>query len=295
MNTKLTSKLCLGTVQFGLDYGIASRKKSIDKKSAFEILKHACNVGINTLDTAYSYGESEEIIGEFTKISGNCLNIVSKLPRSNIFDDKDIDQLFYTSLKRLRTNKIYGYLIHNFDDFLESTSVWNALKRLKKKGVVENIGFSLYSPQELEVLFDKKVNFDIIQIPYSVFDRRFETYFKRLKTDNVKIYVRSVFLQGLAFLDSRTIPENLIKARDYMEALRSIALMNNISVNGLCLSFPLLNSWIDKVVIGVDNLTQLKRNLVDIDIDKVRSIYAGLNDLIMEREDILLPYRWAKK
>ncbi len=58
-NTNLLSKISLGTVQFGMDYGIANVRGKVDKEEVFKIMDLASSKKIGFLDTAYSYGESE--------------------------------------------------------------------------------------------------------------------------------------------------------------------------------------------------------------------------------------------
>lgn len=292
IENELTKRLCLGTVQFGLDYGIANEGRKVEKGEVFEILKYAYNKGINNLDTAFSYGESENLIGEFVNKSKLNFKVISKLPSLSKFDNEEgIKKIFYKSLTHLNRKDLYGYLIHKFDNFLKYDILWDILEDLKKRGYIEKIGFSLYSPRELEVLLDKRINFDIIQLPYSIFDRRFEKYFKLLKENSIEVYARSVFLQGLVFLKPDDLARSLSGASKCVYKANDLARKNDISINALCLNFALLNTNIDKVIIGVDSLEHLKENIEDVNlIQKVRNIYDKLDSLNIEDEKILLPY-----
>ena len=205
-------RLSLGTVQFGMPYGISNRTGRIPKEEAFKILQYAHENGIDTLDTAYSYGESEERIGDFIAASGRNFNIVSKAPHLDKHGVSDIEGYCLETLKRLRKKNIYGYLIHKFDDIVRHKNQWSKLESLKRKGLVRKIGVSLYNPQDLEYLLSNDTRIDIIQFPYSVFDRRFEGYFALLKEKNIEIHVRSVFLQGFVFLKPDDLPSSLTKA-----------------------------------------------------------------------------------
>ena len=60
-----TKKLAIGTVQFGMNYGIANNSGKINYNEAKSILEYAENVGADTLDTAIIYGDSESTLGEF--------------------------------------------------------------------------------------------------------------------------------------------------------------------------------------------------------------------------------------
>ncbi|MCK5013478.1 MAG: aldo/keto reductase [Candidatus Omnitrophica bacterium] len=290
----MISKISLGTVQFGQDYGIANTTGKVSKKEVFEILDHANHVGISYLDTAYSYGDSELIIGEYLKENPSEFKIVSKLPSMELFNLGKVEESLEESLRRIGLKRIYGYLVHQFSDILINDDIWNSLVRLKDDGRIEKIGFSLYSPDELECLLKNELDFDIIQIPYSVFDRRFEGYFDMLKEREIEIQVRSVFLQGLAFLSSEHLTGSLQEARPQLEKLQQIAEIRKISVEALCLNFVLLSPHIDKVIIGVDCLAHFENNVVSLNlIGQVRNVYGQLSAIAIQNENTLLPYKWA--
>ncbi|MFA5410259.1 MAG: aldo/keto reductase [Candidatus Omnitrophota bacterium] len=293
MINNLVKKMCLGTAQFGLNYGIANRGGRVSKVEAFKILESASRRGINTLDTAYAYGQSENIVGKFRMRNNNNLKIISKLPGINKFDKLRVEDLFYTSLSRLKISKIYGYLIHEFDDFLKYENIWGILEKLKKQGLIQKIGFSLYRPEELKTIIKNKVNFDIIQFPYSIFDRRFDRYLNVLKEKGIEVHARSLFLQGLVFLRPAGLPKKLIKAKVFIKKLHRIAAQEAISIDALCLNFALLNPSVDKVIFGVDNLAQLETNIRDINmVARVKNIYHKLKKLSIGDERILLPNGW---
>jgi len=294
----MLNKLVLGTVQFGQKYGIANKRGKIPKDEVLRILEYACNLGITILDTAHLYGKSEQILGECIKKAKSDFKLISKLAPSSELNYKKVKDIVCKSIHRLERKNVYGYLIHEqeSEDFMESVKLWNILVKLKKKRLVKKIGFSLYKPEELELIFEKAKDCDIVQIPYSIFDRRFGNYLKILKENNIEIHVRSIFLQGLVFLNPKNLPVNLIRAKPYIEKLQNLALENNIAINTLCLDFVLLNPSVDKVVIGVDSLEHLKKDIKAIGlIEKVRSIYNELEKLNIEDKDIILPYRWSEE
>lgn len=291
----MLDKIALGTVQFGIAYGISNKIGMVPEEEVAGILEYAHRKGINTLDTAYSYGETEKIIGEFISKSGKNFNIISKLPDLNFSDKADIEKHFFETLKKLQQQKIYGYLVHKFGNILKDKALLSKLESLKKKKLIQKIGASLYKTEELQYLLDNNMPFDMLQIPYSIFDRRFENYLGLLKKNNVEVHVRSVFLQGLVFLKPGNLPANLIDAGEYITKLQNLASGHGISISSLCLNFALLNTYIDKVIIGVDSLAHLKKNIEDTClIEKVRNMRGVLNDLHIKDEDIILPYKWGK-
>ena len=102
-------KLVLGTVQFGLQYGVNSAGRP-SEETVKGILAEAAKGGIDTLDTSSAYGNSEEILGEcITPEEG--FKIISKYPKGVT----PVAEMFNGSLKRLKVDKLYGYLLHHFD------------------------------------------------------------------------------------------------------------------------------------------------------------------------------------
>lgn len=291
MDKKLTRRLCLGTAQLGMDYGIANKKGRLSKDEVFEILENCRNYGIDTLDTAYEYGDSEEVIGNYISVSKYDFKIISKMPKDL---DKDQDPVVYCeeTAGRLKVDKFYGYLLRS-SYVSRYDELYKGLSALKKDGLIRKIGISLYTTDAIERILKSDLPLDIIQVPYNVFDQRFERYFPLLKKRNVEIYTRSVFLQGLFFLDEARIARDFGAANKAVMKLRDISDKENIPVSGLCLCFVLLNSNIDKVIIGVDSAAQLKENVHVLEyIDHVRQIYSDLKSLELEKEEIILPYNW---
>jgi len=290
----MIAKMSLGTVQFGQDYGIANTRGKVQKSEVFEILDYAHSVGIDCLDTAFAYGESESVIGEYWKEKHDRFKIVSKLPPFDQYKPGKVEEVFEQSLKRLGAQRLYGYLVHQFHDLQINSPLWRDLEGLKKNGRVKKIGVSLYSPDELFFLLEKEIELDIIQVPYSIFDRRFEKHFELLNKKGVEIQVRSVFLQGLAFLGLDDLSSFFQPARPQLENLRRITAEQKIPVEAVCLNFVLSNSYINKVIIGVDSLTHLKNNLASISfMNSFKEIYDQLSGVRIEHEEILLPYKWS--
>ncbi len=289
-------KLALGTAQFGLDYGINNKKGKVPKTEVFKILKTAFDHGVTVLDTAYGYGESEKVIGEFISEFGSPFHVISKSPSLDQNGLRGMENKFYESLERLNLKRISGYLIHQFKDYQDHPEMWDLLERLKQKGLINNIGFSLYLTQDLETILRNSLNVDMIQIPYSLFDRRFESFFSKLKQRGTKIFARSVFLQGLVFLQPNDLPSHLRKARATLEKLKKMTTSWDVPINALCLNFALFNPYVDYVIIGVDHLRHFKKNLEDQKyLEKLRDLKPQMDPLKIEDEDLLLPYQWGKK
>lgn len=274
----LNKKIVLGTVQFGCQYGINSAGRP-DEIEVGKILREAKLSGINTLDTSSAYGNAEEVLGVCCT---NGFKVISKYPKCR----ESVFERFNSSLGRIKTDKLYGYLLHHFDVYKEDQSVWNAFLKLRDEGRVEKIGFSLYQPEELELLLDRKVDFSLLQVPYNLFDRKFEPYLKELHDRGVEIHVRSTFLQGLFFMKRNMLPEKLSPLRPYLTELDEYAINTGLSIVQLALNYNLQNPYIDGVLIGVDNVQQLQNNIESIS-DVVVCI-----DIDVKEKELLNPINW---
>ena len=286
----MTDRLCLGTAQFGMPYGIANKTGKPSGSKVFEILEYAYKVGIRTIDTASEYGDSESMIGEYVSTHKADFKVIAKMPAAK--NDFAIEEDFKAGLKKLGQPRIYGYLVRSAV-LGEYRKIRKYLERLREKHLIEKVGLSLYKTDELDRLLDSKQPFDIIQVPYNVFDQRFDGYFPVLKEMGVEIYSRSVFLQGLFFLGEDRISESFTAASTVMTKLRRLSAEKDISVPALCLCFAALNRGIDKIIIGVDSPEQIKENIGSLrNIDRVKNLYDELKSLKLEDEEILLPYNW---
>ncbi|MDP2928870.1 MAG: aldo/keto reductase [Candidatus Omnitrophota bacterium] len=293
MNRELTDRLCLGTAQFGLNYGIANKNGKITRGEVYRILDYAHDSGIRYLDTAFLYGDSENIIGDFISQSGKEFKVISKMPPMNGKSAFAIEEYCVEILSRLKRSEIYGCLVHKFDDVVNNKDLWSKLESLKKKGMFCIIGFSLYKIEELKYLLNNNIRFDIIQVPYNIFDQRFEECLPVLKKMKTGIYSRSVFLQGLFFLETDRIDRDFRSAKEALGKLHDISAHYEIPLNALCLCFVLSDLSIDKVVIGVDSMKHLKENLDSLEhYDKTRDIREELRLLKFHDEKVILPCNW---
>lgn len=279
---KNIDKLVLGTVQFGCQYGINSAGRP-SREMVSEILAEANKAGITKLDTSSAYGDSEQVLGECIP-SGAKFEIVSKLPKGI----GPINDAIDGSLNRLRSRKLYGYLLHHFELYKDTPSLWDDFKRLKEEGKVGKIGFSLYSPQELELILQNNVQFDLLQVPHNIFDKKFDPYLKELADAGIEIHVRSTFLQGLFFKDRETLPEKMMPLKKYLLELDDYSKEQGISISELALNYNIQNPYIHGVLIGVDDVEQLKMNIDSISEKKVNL------DITVKEQELLNPINWNK-
>lgn len=282
------SKIALGTVQFGTNYGINNSCGQVTKEEVATILRIASEGGIKTLDTSSAYGTSEQALGEALEKTGLQFNIVSKYPKSEV----GVHETFMKSLKNLGVDSLYGYLVHHFDFYQEHPIIFDDMRRLKDEGRIQKIGFSLYNPQQLQYLLDRNVKFDIIQFPYNIFDRQFEPWMSILKEYGVEVHTRSAFLQGLFFKDVNTIEGKLKPMCPYLVRLHDYCKQHDITVEQMAFGYVLSNEAVDGALIGVDNHQQLERNLdvfrfqlMEEDIDFICSIE-------IKEKELLNPVNW---
>ncbi len=300
----IENKLCLGTAQFGFKYGINNKAGQPSKQEVFEMLDYAREYGINCFDTAVAYGEAEEILGEYVNLRklGKNISIISKL-KPNTIDEQSKDnrkvvrEQIENSLKKLNIEVLESYLLHTPTNFYNE-SVIEELLKCKKDGLIKNIGVSIYETKHaIDVVSSKKV--DCIQIPYSVFDQRLNNteFFKIAKKNNVKVFARSAFIQGLILMREKDIPENLKITKDYLKVFDEIIKDHKLSRVEAALLFSYNNPNIDYVVFGVDNLKQLKQNvkIVNKNINFQKCMNELLNNFKNVEKNIIIPSLWAKK
>lgn len=287
------SKIAVGTVQFGLNYGINNNTGILDDQNLKELLVSANLNGIDTLDTAYNYGKSEERLGKLLQTIPEKFNIISKAPQNT--DSKNIYAYFNESITRLHVNSLYGYMLHNFDDYRNDRNIVLALNSFKEKELVKKIGFSLYYPKQLEQLFNENIEFDLLQIPYNIADRRFEPYFTELKNRDIEVHTRSVFLQGLFFMENTNLPAKLTPFSPLIKKLNIVSKRISESIEEILLNFVLQKKTIDKVVLGVDNTIQLNKNIKasenKLTQEELKLIELELIDIKIPPE-LLIPSNW---
>lgn len=276
-------------------YGIANRSGQVTISAAKEILMFADKYEIDTVDTAIAYGESEACLGQ---IGVKQYRVVTKLPPipDNGSDIQAwIEREVSESLARLKVASLYGLLLHRPLQLLESrgSTIFQALLSLKKLGIAKKIGVSVYSPLELDLLI-KKYRFDIVQMPFNLFDRRFLTsgWLQRLRAEEVEVHSRSTFLQGLLLMPISEIPAEFSAWGSLFEKWGSW-LKSNSGVSALqaSLSYPLSYSEIDRVIVGVDSSFQLMQVLGAA----LRSEMFTFPDLLCEDEKLVNPSNWLSR
>lgn len=283
------NKIALGSVQFGVKYGINNKTGVLSDKEVYKILNTAKNAGIDLIDTAHGYGDAEKKIGNFPE---NEFRIISKLPFINDnYDSKWVERNIDDSLRELKADKLYGVLLHRSSDLLLDFGkrLYADLLMLKDKGKIDKIGISVYETSELESLIPY-YKFDVVQAPLNIFDRRLinSGWLKKLKQLDVEVHVRSIFLQGLLLMKPENRPKKFKRWDLLFKQYDEWLLINNLNPIEACIIFALSINEIDKVIVGVDNLTQLEE-ILSIEL---RKKVAFPKNLSSNDTDLLNPLSW---
>ncbi len=286
------SKLILGTVQFGLQYGVNNQKGIPSTNEIKRILDFAFKSKINILDTAEAYGNSQEIIGNYIKKSNNKFKIITKYCKHRNDLPSNIIDRVKNNLDVLNVDNLYCYMFHNFNDYVSFFNLFqDDLLHLKRNGLINKIGVSLHSNEEIiEVLNND--NIDLIQFPFNLLDnssQRKEVLIKA-KSKGIEVHTRSVFLQGLFFKDFSTIEGKLSVLKKYLLELKktvNLHEMNNVALNYVC-----SNANIDGVLLGVDNVSQLKKNISCINDNKFKHIIVNIDSINVKEQNLLNPANW---
>lgn len=298
----MKARLALGTANFGLTYGIANNRM-LSEKEVFAILEKALEVGVCCIDTARGYGEAEKVVGRFFKTHGSSLDVVTKLPDGEYKSAKDVEIQIKTSLENLGIERIDTLLLHSFKTLERYRGVLlPVLERYASEGLIGKYGVSVYHPHEIETAIEmaRQAGFRMaaFQFPVNLFDQRFLKggYLQRLRASGITLYGRSVFLQGLFFMDGASLDGYLQQAAPKIKHLANVARMHDTFVEALALLFA-ASSGVDCVVLGVDSVAQLEKNaaLMTNDASNLLSRLDGaLDKLEIIDEDIILPYRWKQ-
>lgn len=287
------SRLALGTVQFGLPYGIANRAGQVSRSEAKAMLQLAAIKSIDTLDTAISYGDSETCLGE---PGTQDFKVVTKLPAvPNDCENVStwVTQQVNASLARMNITCVYGLLLHRSAQLLDANGaeLYRALQVLKDSGQVQKLGVSIYSPSELDVLMPQ-YHFDLVQAPFNLVDQRLyrSGWMQRLKDYGVEVHTRSVFLQGLLLMAQADIPAKFLPWNELWNSWHRWLANHDTSAVEACLAFPLSYHEIDRVVVGADNVKQLNQ-ITDAASGKAIN---DLPDLESKDEALINPAHWTK-
>lgn len=286
-------KLALGTVQFGMNYGIVNQAGRVPLQEARQIVSLAREHCIDVIDTAAAYGDSEATLG---RVGVQDFRVVTKLPPlPEGVDDVDgwVQRQLADSLERLGEESLYGLLLHRSSDLLrsEGRALFKALENLRASGKVSKIGVSIYSPSELDYVLQMG-DIDLIQAPFNLVDRRLLTsgWLWKLKDRQIEVHVRSVFLQGLLLMPSGSVPAKFSPWLPIWQAWTGWQARTGCSPLAACLAFPISFNEVDRVVVGVDSL----EHLAQIFCALAAAVPHDWPDISCDDERLVHPSRWSE-
>lgn len=277
-------KLGLGTVQFGQAYGISNRRGQVPEAEAAAILSRAAETGVQVLDTAANYGQAEAVLAG---LDTRPFRIVTK----TISPKGGLDAVLARARQSAARLKADTLLVHAAADLLgpDGGALWRALQALREDGTFRRIGISAYvadDPAALAARFRP----DVMQLPFSLLDQRLlaDGTLTRLKDMGVEIHARSLFLQGLLFLDR--LPEKLRGAEAPLARLRVRLSETGTTPLAAALGFALARPEIDIGIVGVTSRAELDDIIVAAQMPPPDLDWASF---ALKDEIVLTPSLWS--
>lgn len=296
-------ELCLGTVQFGMDYGI-NQKKRPPEDDCVRWLDYAVQNGVRAIDTAEAYGDAEKVVGSFIRkktIPRDQLFLSTKM-MPNTLDDCQPEMYVSVirahieqSLKTIGTDYFDAYLFHS-SRYAFVPALMDALSLVQQAGLARNVGISVYEPEEAFASMQHKA-MTFLQLPYNVLDHRMKEsgVFLQARHTGICVHARSAFLQGLVLMNEQAVPPFLSRAKPIIAKLNRICRELEMRPAELALSYVKEEAAVSHIVFGVHSLEQLQ--------DNIRLFYSeskGNVHEIVDAEfgeiaaDIVIPSLWKK-
>jgi uncharacterized protein len=289
MGNSLFQKVAIGTAQFGLDYGIANKNGQVDLEEVGRILNYAKKYGINSIDTAKAYGNSEKNIGKYINAcSSKDWAIVTKIGKGQ----QGLKSKIRDSIEKLKIIP-HTILAHSVSDYLD-IPFCDELHQLKDMLGIQKVGVSTYTVDDINEVLSAKIP-DVIQCPLNILDTKLyrNGILDEIKGHGIEIHIRSVFLQGLFYLSDEELKK---KFPDVISAIKKLLFISNnagVTLPELSLLWVLSLDQVDKVIIGVDSVKQLKIHINSIG----KKVYIKSIDeacgLEYENENVLNPLLWG--
>lgn len=287
-------RLWVGTANFGCVYGL--EEKALNSDDALHILSLAESEAWGGIDTASAYGHAENYVGDyFRRHKSSKLKLVTKMsPHSASI--KEVESLIDTALKKLHRECIDYMLLHNAKTYFAQPEVFSdIMERFKQDGKIKGWGLSLYFPEELQTILEQPYPVSAIQIPASIFDRRFEhsNLLHKAREKDISIFFRSVFLKGLPFVSPTNLAAHFESALPAFASLQNLAASSQKPLAYYLLGY-ILNTFEDNIVLGCNNTSQLQEqgNILKVCLAED---FQDLQTLEIKQKEILIPSFWPKK
>lgn len=283
--------MILGTVQLGVNYGIGNVTGKPSLKTAFSLLDTAFYNGISMLDTAAAYGDSEQIIGRYHEKTGNIFRVCTKLPVD--MSDKVVFEAIQTSTESLAVSNIDICYLHRFKQCYDK-KLMSDLLGAKQRGLINEIGVSIYEPKELQYIIDNFANvIDVVQLPLNILTKDLWSDALLCKGHEMfRLYARSIYLQGLLLMPVNHPKVKELHGEKCLCQLRDLALKWGTDVKSLAWDYIHYHPYIDDFLVGCETLKQLQENIqMNQNIDK--DYYTKLQSCSFKTNEVILdPRRW---
>jgi aryl-alcohol dehydrogenase-like predicted oxidoreductase len=281
------NRIVLGGAQLGLPYGILNGGETLSREEVARILDTAAGHGIDAIDTAIAYGQSESVIGETAQ---NRFKIISKLPPIPL-DVSNVSQWVRTqvdaSLSRLKCTSLDAHLLHRTQDLTDAhgAELYAAINSLKVEKIIQRFGVSIYTPDELSGIIGT-FDIDVVQAPLNVFDRRILGVIDQLTALNIEVHVRSVFLQGVLIAKPENRPQRFQPWSEHFARFDEWVLSSGVSAMACCLGFALQQSGVAKLVIGAtssESLAEIMTSIPNMHLEVPAHLQSSIEQLIDPR------------
>ena len=283
------NRIVLGGAQLGLPYGILNGGETLSREEVARILDSAVDHGIDSIDTAIAYGQSESIIGA---TSQNRFKIISKLPPLPV-EISNVSEWVHSqvqgSLTRLQCTSLDALLLHRPQDLTgaQGAELYAAIGSLMAEKMIHRFGVSIYSPDDLEGIIGT-FDIQVVQAPLNVFDRRILGITNHLSAFNIEVHVRSVFLQGVLIANPINRPQRFEPWSEHFALFDEWVRSSGVSAMACCLGFALQQPSIAKLVIGTTSAESLNEIMTSIP-NSVLEVPAHLQSSV---EQLIDPRFW---
>ena len=288
------NKLCLGTAQFGSTlYGVSNNGKKVSDVAIKSILDCCFDNRIATIDTAYAYGDSQSRIGQHKL---HDWEIISKIPSLSDtprqFLRKKIISFLKQSLRDLNVKSLDTLMVHDSKDISSdyAEDVYLVLAQLKEEGLIKKIGVSIYSPDDYYSI-PSSFGIDVVQAPWNVFDQSLSTsgLLSHLNNLGISIHIRSIFLQGLLLMNQNDRPKYFQSWSSALNLWDNYCRDLKATKLEVCLRASLTLPNVDRVLFGVEDLSQLRQIIASAKSEKSYSI----NMLSQTDKSLINPKLWS--
>ena len=294
----IKEKLCVGTANWTQDYGSVPGKPQYQVDDLDELFNSMTALDVRMFDTAPAYGNAEELLGARLLEHQHTVTKTPHIAEETISAKslKTVETSLLSSLRLLRTDKVYALLVHNVHDLFKpnGSRLADTMQKLLRLGLVEHIGFSAYTVDEVERGLTA-MDANIVQLPMNILDQRFLRcgLLAKLGRKGIEVHARSPFLQGVLLSDPRQLPAHFDPVKDKIASMQSLARELSIDIQRLAYEFVAQHQDVGKVVVGFRSAAEFSSLFTQG--DKVELVAQSvLQDFYVDDESLILPTLWPR-